>query len=167
MRSLVTLIICLFLVFINADTSPVHEYFERPSVERADRPQQIFHQVEKSAGWMGGAKTNFGRKRFHTTPNDVTIEDNLIENEESEQDLEMLTQVSSVLCEAGKTSGWLQCTDPTGETDRSEAEKVCQTHRQTLWTYAPRTLYQPFGFWICAKTPKTRARAGRRFNFQL
>ena len=71
-------------------------------------------KVEKSAGWMGGAKTNFGRKRFHTTPNDVTIEDNLIENEESEQDLAMLTQVSSDLCEAGKTSGWLQCTDPTG-----------------------------------------------------
>ena len=69
-------------------------------------------KVEKSATWMGGAK--FGHKRFQTTPNDVTIEDNLIENEESEQDLAMLTQVSSVLCEAGKTSGWLQCTDPTG-----------------------------------------------------
>ena len=139
-------------------------------------------KVEKSAGWMGSAKANFGRKRFHTTPNDVTIEDNLIENEDSERDLAMLSQVSSVLCEAGKTSGWLQCTDSTGvrvtshtlknakvkpnitdsliliclkETDRSEAEKVCQAHGQTLWTYAPRTLYQPFGFWICAKTPKT------------
>ena len=45
MRSLVTLIICLFLVFKNADTSPVHEYYEQLSVERADRPQQILHQV--------------------------------------------------------------------------------------------------------------------------
>ncbi len=75
-------------------------------------------KVEKSADWMEGAKANFGHKRFHTTPNDVIVEDNLIGDEESGQDLAILTQVSSVLCEAGKTSGWLQCTDPTGVESR-------------------------------------------------
>ncbi|XP_046451819.1 uncharacterized protein LOC124199881 [Daphnia pulex] len=147
MRSLIALILCLFLVF-NADTSPIHEYFERPSVEPADRSLQIFRQFEKNL---------LGHKRFLTAPNDVITEDNLIEDEETNE--AEITQISSVLCEAGKTSGWLQCNDPTGETDRFEAEKICQAHGQTLWTYAPRTSYQSYGFWICAKT---RNRVGRK-----
>ncbi len=133
MRSLIALIICLFLVF-NADTSPIHEYFERPSVEPADRSQQIVRQVNKSLSYfqlsyrMQKRRSflnesiwdsiipkfeNLGLiKRFLTAPNDVIIEDNLIEDEET--DKTAVNQISSVLCEAGKTSGWLQCNDPTG-----------------------------------------------------
>ncbi|XP_046639291.1 uncharacterized protein LOC124320450 [Daphnia pulicaria] len=147
MRSLIALILCLFLVF-NADTSPIHEYFERPSVEPADRSLHIFRQFEKNL---------LGHKRFLAAPNDVITEDNVIEYEEINK--AAIAQISSVLCEAGKTSGWLQCNDSTGETDRSEAEKICQAHGQTLWTYAPRASYQSYGFWICAKN---RTRVGRK-----
>ena len=78
---------------------------------------------------MGGAKANFGHKRFHTTPNDVTIEDNLIEDDESEQGLAILTQVFSVLCEAGKTSGWLQYTE------KKEKINIIETATVTMTLY--------------------------------
>lgn len=58
-------------------------------------------------------KNFLGHKRFLTAPNDVITEDNLIEDEEINETTG-ITQISSVLCEAGKTSGWLQCNDPTG-----------------------------------------------------
>lgn len=57
-------------------------------------------------------KNLLGHKRFLTAPNDVITEDNL--NEDEEINDAAITQISSVLCEAGKTSGWLQCNDPTG-----------------------------------------------------
>ncbi len=53
-----------------------------------------------------------GYKRFLAAPNDVITEDNVIEYEEINK--AAIAQISSVLCEAGKTSGWLQCNDSTG-----------------------------------------------------
>ncbi|XP_057375437.1 uncharacterized protein LOC130696367 [Daphnia carinata] len=148
-KMLVVSVICCAFLVLNANASPVQNYFERPlaSAKEAGRSSSdlILHDAKKK---NDESKT----KLFYIAPREM-IESNLVET--SNEDLE--NQFSSVLCEAGKSSGWLHCTDPSGEVERFEAEKICQAHGQTLWTYAPKTSYQPdYVFWICSVSRKHR-----------
>ncbi|XP_032786543.2 uncharacterized protein LOC116924073 [Daphnia magna] len=142
-KMLVVSVICCAFLVLNVNASPVQNYFERPlaSAKEAGRSSsnQIFHDAKKK---NEESKT----KLFYIAPREM-IEINFVETFNED----LVSQFSSVLCEAGKSSGWLHCTDPSGEVERSEAEKICQAHGQTLWTYAPKTSYQSdYVFWICS-----------------